>query len=576
MRARAGVAAKRRWIVAAVATALWCAVSGHVAFAADGDLPAIVLLREAPEGVATRWRVIYRLPWPVEELRFERVFPGLRRGWSAATPGYELEADSAGERVRLRRGEVPSDTVELLLPEDATPLAGEYEPMLSFGDGAVAIFTGHLRAAARAAGLPERGVPVRSFRLVPWPGGEVLVGGSVHDTPVRFEDVAGAGTYALFGGAPHALSSVGYEVLDRDLPRWVDARTREVLPRLLELYLVRLGVELRQRPLVLFTWAGSSGRGMTSHGGVLPGQVQLTVEGPGWLAETDEGRGLLDHLLAHELVHLWTSDRVLADGSAMEWLTEGGADALAERALLELGMLDPDRRAALLSDALFDCRLRVRGPAARGDRWAARSEYSCGNVIGAWSEHALSGRSDLIGLWRQVVAGALANGDRYDEASYLRALAELGAPPATVDAISRFVRDPAGQVEDAWTSLAGSGLRWQVQAPPRAARVELGQLALGAVMAADCGGSVSFSRRGDYYLTDALASCAAFATERRVVALGGHELREAGELAYDYVARQCSAGGRVVVTPAAPDAPFESGCERPLVERPPYSRIEPW
>lgn len=541
----------------------------------DGDLPAIVLLRDA----SASWRVVYRLPWPVEELRFERTARGLRTGWTVLTPGYELVPNDAdAELVRRSAGGEPADTVEVLFPEETTLLAGEYEPVLLFGGGGVAVYTGHLRAVAVPAG-GGRGVAVRALRVVPWRDLPVLVAGRAHEGSMRFEDRSSTGVYAYFGTPPEVLGGRARLVLDPALPQWIAERCRALLPRLLQLYELSLGASLPEPPLVLFTWAGDERSGLTSHGGALQGQIQLTLEGSGWLTLDADARGQLDRLLAHEAAHLWSGQLVQGEGSGIDWLTEGGIEALAERALVELGELDRAARAARASAAVFDCLLRLGDSPADADRWPERSEYTCGSVVaGLWTETALAGKQEggALAVWRRLIAAALTRQRRYDAEAYFEALLEAGAPTATAAAMRGFVLDPAAAAGSLAAQLRQAGARLDEAAPPRAIGWQLARRALEAVMAADCGGAVSFVARDGELETSPRAGCHGFAQPRSVVSLGGQSLRERGEAAYDQVAESCRAGAAIAVVAALPDAAFEVRCERPLPERPPYFEIAPW
>ncbi len=80
---------------------------------------------------------------------------------------------------------------------------------------------------------------------------------------------------------------------------------------------------------------------------------------------------------------------------------EGSADALAERALVELGLADEARLLEYQTEALNACRRGagagpLRGAATRGE---FDLYYSCGNVIALWTESVVRQQShDLFGF----------------------------------------------------------------------------------------------------------------------------------------------------------------------------------
>ena len=113
--------------------------------------------------------------------------------------------------------------------------------------------------------------------------------------------------------------------------------------------------------------------------------------------------------------------------------------------------------------------------------------------------------------------------------------AAAGAPIAPAVVVE--ARDPFGNVDPGFSGQVTAS----IDTAPASGALS-GTVAVNAI-----NGVASFSGRGDHYLTDPLSGCAAFATALRVSGLGPHSLRDAGDAAYDYVARACRDGSAIEV-----------------------------
>lgn len=247
------------------------------------------------------WTATWHLAAPARELRFERPAGAFRaRVFEIVTPGYRLERDG-GLEVLLAAGE-PARVVRVRFPVFDEELTREYEFFRRFSDGSVALYTGHLLASP-AGDPPETACDdclVRRFELVPPPGTSVVVGGRRSARRLSWTDESGRGTYAYFGAIRPVASDDVISVIDPGLPGWLEARTREAIPRLFALYRDRLSAAPPTRPVVLFDYKAGEGDGYSSGGGTLPGLIQLGVEGRAWERESASALEQLLHFLGHD------------------------------------------------------------------------------------------------------------------------------------------------------------------------------------------------------------------------------------------------------------------------------------
>jgi hypothetical protein len=134
----------------------------------------------------------------------------------------------------------------------------------------------------------------------------------------------------------------------------------------------------------------------------------MQYEGSGMLQETDAQRNEGLWFIAHEAAHFWMGQTVGYQYARDAWITEGGAELLAIRAVAET---DPnyDPR-AFLDKAIEDCiRLtRRQGVESARERGDQRAYYACGAMFGLIAE-AGSGRS-FYRFVRQLIDANRADG----------------------------------------------------------------------------------------------------------------------------------------------------------------------
>ena len=177
-------------------------------------------------------------------------------------------------------------------------------------------------------------------------------------------------------------------VIDPALPGWITSELSDLAPQVADLYEDRLGPGQTDRPTVMVGWSGPT-QGVTSmNGSVLPGLIVMSFDGAGIVEPTEEMRTVSRWFIAHESAHFWLGQKVRYEAADQAWITEGGADLMAVRALQAI---DPayDARAELQT-SVDDCidLSRGRGIAGAGDRGEHRAYYACGAVFAMAAEGA--------------------------------------------------------------------------------------------------------------------------------------------------------------------------------------------
>jgi hypothetical protein len=540
---------------------------------AEPELPFIELAKEKDgEG----WRATWHLERPVRELVFERPANRFRReAFTVLTPGFSIEID--GDFEVLRTNAAPVRTISVRFDVYTRWLEKEYEFFRAFSDGSVAIYTGHLVARPGDTDDDCERCYVRRFRFIGPTGTPLVVDGDVHTSPMEWLDVRENGTYVYVGTIRPIETPEMISIVDPGLPDWLEEEARRALPRLFELYTDRFGVALPFRPTIMFNFVTSDRSGYSSGGGVLPGLIQLTVEGNKWTSRSDEAMLHLFHFLAHEAVHLWNGQVVSYPDTEDSWMHEGSADALAERTLLDVGLIDEERFLAYQTAALNECRRGIGSFPLReaGTREQFGLYYSCGNMIGLVTENAIESR-DLFDFWRTLIARMI-DSREYGADDYVATMVAMGAGTETIESLRSFVESIA-EPEAIVEMISGTGVTVaEDDQPPTDYRHSASRSALLTLMKEHCRGRFGFNMTPDGLKLDDAIDCGSLPPGTVVTHIGGRHVMREGHLTLDQMHERCGTAKTVrltVVSAAGGTSEIDLSCSEAVPARPLYLRIE--
>lgn len=342
--------------------------------------------------------------------------PWRPRDWKVSTPGVVLERIGDLDVMRsLSSAPVPR-RISLKLSPRGDNLEADY-PVLLFTDGSVAMPTGAFDvfplADANPASLSEDELTAQQ-RM----GDNAHIGWQDRSGPVlaqgrrQVEATTHDGrAYVLFGETRVKETERLVTVADPQLPVWIADSIEGFAPRVADYYTYRLGTGQADRPTIMSTWYGPT-EGTTTYGGsVLPGLIVMTFEGQELLTSSQAVLAENRWFIGHETAHFWLGQTVRAERSRDSWITEGGADLMAVRAMQAL---DPafDEKSVLQSE-VDDCvRLAAKPVAGAGQRGEHRAYYACGAVFALTAE-ALQARAtggDWFDFLRPLIADNRANG----------------------------------------------------------------------------------------------------------------------------------------------------------------------
>jgi hypothetical protein len=410
------------------------------------------------------WRAVFHFDRPLATWVFPRSAVTAEDGrpwrsgtWALATRGVRLQRRGGYDVLVPERGELPL-RIEVDFQPVRDRLEGDYAPALVFTDESVALFVAQfegfpMESLSAVGKLPSdlnnQMVPAAQLKYT----FRDAAGPVLHEGKrVALAEMADSNTYVLFGGTRPLETPDMIGVLDPQLPAWIRESLTRAVPALLARYSQELGRLREFKPAIMVSWGGPV-PGVVSRGGsVLHGLIVMHYEGSGMLVETPEQRQQGLWFVAHEAAHFWLGQTVGYDYARDAWITEGGADLLAARAVAEI---DPDYDPrAELDRSIGDCikLTKRRGVATARDRGEHRAYYACGAVFGLVAE-AGSGRS-FYKFMRDLIDANRADGV-ITRAEWLAALDVATRQPALSRDIARLIdrgaSDPAESIANLFT-----------------------------------------------------------------------------------------------------------------------------
>ncbi|HRO34498.1 MAG TPA: hypothetical protein PLQ03_13930 [Brevundimonas sp.] len=381
-------------------------------------LAAPVRAQDAPDVIATvavtrdgaRWTADYdlRLDRPafafvVSALMREGRRPWRPDRWTVQTPGVEISRVGNYDVLKSTNGRALPRRIRIAMRPMGGDLEAEYAPSLVFSDGAVALFSEQfdlipLDNAQAALDLPAdlNGVQLDGgLTQVTWRdrAGPVML----HGRRERAPTAADAETYVLFGSPGVREGPAIATVVDPNLPVWLRDELEAFTPRVMALYAERTGPRRGERPTVMVSWSGPTDSLSSMAGSVLPNLIVIDFEGEGVLDPSPQVLARARWFLGHEAAHFWLGSQGLRYEAARDaWITEGGADVMAVRAL---STLDPAYDAGEeLQREVDDCidLSTHRGVASAGERGEHRAYYACGAVF--WLVMEAAAGQDVFGV----------------------------------------------------------------------------------------------------------------------------------------------------------------------------------
>ncbi|WP_287106043.1 hypothetical protein [Brevundimonas sp.] len=386
--------------------------------------------------------------------------------WRVDTPGVYLDRLGFRDVLRSRDGGPVPRTVRLTVTPGHARVAASYDPALVFSDGSIALFSGQfdvfpVSVIDEVKDMPEdlNGTELGAEPTrVTWRDteGPILFKGERREA-VTEQD---AQTYVLFGRSSAVEHEAMATVIDPETPQWIQYEIGSYAPTVTAYYAAEFGATPSVRPTVMAAWKGPT-PGMSSMGGsVLPGLIVASFEGADVVDPTDDLRTMIRWFIGHEAAHFWLGHTVRYEYARDMWITEGGADLMAIRALSAANS-DYDGLAALQQE-VDDCveLTKDRGVVTASERNEHRAYYACGAVISLAAEASqrrLNGGDAFDFLRPLIVDNSDAVLTRDEWLSQLdRTSGDARLRQAVQQLLDHGSEDPAATVADLFT-LSGVG-----------------------------------------------------------------------------------------------------------------------
>lgn len=431
-----------RWLCAVVILLAGCGSDNR-------PQPVNVHITLEPVANSELWNVRYEVDEPIEGLAFIKQRNQFRSDTWVGADGAEVKLINGAEIIV---GPRPTRVFDFRVSPYSGETQKDYEFFVRFTDGGTLVYTGHMSVYPILCGgnCSNRGIEGSknaelTYIFRPRGGENVLVERTLSSQPVVWRE-SGPGRFVYFGKGT-VKSHGDFDILgDSGTPKWIFKEVDSLLPKLLQFYSTKFNRPLSAKPLLFLSRDLAAEGGI--RGGVLPNQIQVSVGGAAWRAQTEERRDSFDRLLAHEAAHLWNGDLFQNSGHPGEaWTHEGGAEALSLRALLDLGYIDSSRFNYLHASALEECALGLEGTSLAESESMRKFNnfYSCGLIIGLLTEKMTFQKTGgLFGFWRDLFS-RVEQTHRYGAGEYLSLVREYSSPASyaqLVDFIYTKLEDP--------------------------------------------------------------------------------------------------------------------------------------
>ena len=349
--------------------------------------------------------------FPVSATTQANDLPWRARAWRVLTPGVRIERRGAYDVITSAGPIALPKRIRIAFSPTSATLEREYDPAVSFSNGAVALYSDQFDIAPvndlTAIDATAAGASIKDFRATSVAirfhdvAGPVFVHGQRKASPV----LAGAETYVVFGaGKVEEVRGVAM-LADPALPKWLKADIAGFAPHVASTYTARLGKRTESgMPLLLLGWRGPTPGKVINDGGVRPGQILFNFEGEGLIDRNEQAARRSRWFIAHEMAHFWLGTSGVAYRTPADaWITEGGADMMA---LTLIAATDRSYALSELQRAVDDCVKYASRPIATAvERRESRAYYACGTVFAlvATKRQRAAGSTDYFDFIRPLL-----------------------------------------------------------------------------------------------------------------------------------------------------------------------------
>ncbi len=332
---------------------------------------------------------------------------------------------------------------------------GTYDPFIDFSDSGLAIYLGafELLPVATTEAVIELGGDIDKWNgeQLPLPihvksSDTLIMNGEYINNGEADLTIQGGAPYVYTGPSRISRGTSYIGIVDSGLPSWILESFDDDLAQLFDFYEGAFGVPLPKLSTLLFAFGGADSPGLSNTGGVLPGgQIILDVSGELMMTPEPRITGYLKWFFAHEAAHLFQNNSRLKGYSDQtdSWISEGGANAMVDIAFTRMEGVDENVRQRRMVQAYDACIQAIQGATmSELIRRNDQSHYDCGQILW-WIADASISRTDIFGIWNEMIANAEASGLKaYDRKLFFETLERLGAEEEIITEMGAVLDGP--------------------------------------------------------------------------------------------------------------------------------------
>lgn len=391
------------------------------------------------------WRVTYNTTHPITELIFSRRTNLFRmKNWNPLAPGISIIQSDKREIIK---GTKPFQEVSFELNSYYEITPKDYEFFQKFSDDSVVMYTGHFDAYSK---IYDTNTPIE-FIFIPRTDETGIVAGNKFTSLTSWIDFKERGTYVYFGNLKPIETKDFTAIIDPTLPSWLLTRFNKYLPEIFSFYVAKTGYSIPFKPFIFLNYS-SLGSGYSSHGGTLPGLIQMSLSGKAWGKEDVDSFAQVIRFFAHESAHVWNGQIFPYEDEDM-WMHEGGADAFAFLAMHELNVLEKSRLKYHKNKAFNECLSKLKNRPLREVKEDPeyKAFYKCGSIFHLMAGAAINRQDPNAGVfqfWKSLFDEAKKSGKPYTEDLYFFVLDKLSGNSLTSNAIKQLLDGPVTNAEE--------------------------------------------------------------------------------------------------------------------------------
>jgi hypothetical protein len=493
------------------------------------------------KSTATTWQVSYSFNKPVTRIQFNTSPLDFRiKYWQNFSNKAELITENGSQNIVFPS---PTRSFKFEINQlDNNFYLRQYTPFIEFSDKSSAIYLGHYYLAEVIAADKKYSSELLTskLQLSASKKTKILYKQKESFKKIKFNNIT-EHEYAYFGQI-NTKSNNGFKlIIDPNLPKWLLKSYTKAIPKIFDYYSKNLYRNLNYHPLILIAYDDSNQKPRYD-GGALFSQLALNFVGDAWKQDPEKNRAALLKFVAHEIAHLWNSysynyESANESYNNIIWMHEGGADALAYRALLDLGLISNEWFENQFKNSFEPCAYDIYFAPINGFDQVnkSRTAYSCGAVISLLFEKIKKDQT-VFDLWQDVFTY---NGENsYSQEDYFEVLKKHQVQQKSIDQITSILNSTKGDRQSTIKELFSDYGYQFTKELTESNKKELGISAFRKIMGINCNRS-GFWTFEDHLKTEVISSCTPFNQEYNVSGISGYNLFSQGDLAYDYLLQHC-------------------------------------